>query len=150
MGKNEFIYFMQRACENQDNDCYIELYNILLRAFVSADCDFDGQVSEEEFGGMIAAANALPRSSASIGGRATPRTSSRRLMRMVMVASRLTNGWDSPTRTIRARSCPLLLTSQRKMHLSLIAKRSTTQPLRLTRSCTSSVGSASRLRTRTA
>jgi len=58
--KNEFIYFMQRACENQYNDCYIELYNILLRAFVSADCDFDGQVSEEEFGSMIAAANALP------------------------------------------------------------------------------------------
>ena len=42
--KNEFIYFMQRAVEDQQNDCYIELYNILLRAFVSADCDFDGQV----------------------------------------------------------------------------------------------------------
>jgi len=59
--KNEFIYFMQRACENQSNDCYIELYNILLRAFVSADCDFDGKVSEQEFGGMIAAAAALPK-----------------------------------------------------------------------------------------
>ena len=68
--KSEFIYFMQRACEDQSNDCYIELYNILLRfcfikkiaflvqknvfvkkkyelsfrAFVCADCDFDGQV----------------------------------------------------------------------------------------------------------
>jgi hypothetical protein len=42
--KAEFIYFMQRACEDQDNDCYIELYNILLRAFIAADCDFDGQV----------------------------------------------------------------------------------------------------------
>ena len=42
--KNEFIYFMQRAVEDQSNDCYIELYNLLLRAFVSADCDFDGQV----------------------------------------------------------------------------------------------------------
>ena len=42
--KEEFIYFMQRACEDQSNDCYIELYNLLLRAFVSADCDFDGQV----------------------------------------------------------------------------------------------------------
>ena len=62
--KEEFIYFMQRACEDQSNDCYIELYNILLRyfpafqilpvckllellirAFVCADCDFDGQVN---------------------------------------------------------------------------------------------------------
>merc|ERR1712226_984559 len=59
--KNEFIYFMQRACENQSNDCYIELYNILLRAFVTADVDFDGKVSEQEFGGMIAAAAALPK-----------------------------------------------------------------------------------------
>jgi Ca2+-binding EF-hand superfamily protein len=59
--KTEFIFFMQRACENQTNDCYIELYNILLRAFISADCDFDGQVSEEEFSGMIAAAAALPK-----------------------------------------------------------------------------------------
>ena len=42
--KNEFIYFMQRAVEDQSNDCYIELYNLLLRAFVSADADFDGQV----------------------------------------------------------------------------------------------------------
>ena len=42
--KNEFIYWMQRAVEDQQNDCYIELYNILLRAFVSADADFDGQV----------------------------------------------------------------------------------------------------------
>lgn len=59
--KTEFIYFMQRACEDQDNDCYIELYNILLRAFIAADCDFDGQVSEDEFAKMIEAASALPK-----------------------------------------------------------------------------------------
>merc|ERR1712037_364647 len=59
--KNDFIYWMQRAVEDQQNDCYIELYNILLRAFVSADCDFDGQVSQDEFGGMISAAAALPK-----------------------------------------------------------------------------------------
>merc|ERR1712168_1797051 len=59
--KNEFIYFVQRAVEDQSNDCYIELYNILLRAFVSADADFDGQVSLDEFGGMISAAAALPK-----------------------------------------------------------------------------------------
>jgi len=59
--KDEFIFFMQRACEDQCNDCYIELYNILLRAFISADIDFDGQVSEDEFEGMIAAANEFPK-----------------------------------------------------------------------------------------
>ena len=29
--KDEFIIFMQRATEDTSNDCYIELYNILLR-----------------------------------------------------------------------------------------------------------------------
>merc|ERR1711981_918865 len=43
--KDEFIYFMQRACEDTSNDCYIELYNILLRAFISADKDFEGKIS---------------------------------------------------------------------------------------------------------
>merc|ERR1712130_522795 len=42
--KNEFIYFMQRAVEDQSNDCYL-----------------DGQVSQDEFGGMISAAAALPK-----------------------------------------------------------------------------------------
>merc|ERR1712119_84690 len=59
--KDEFIYFMQRACEDPFNDCYIELYNILLRAFVTADIDFDGQVSEDEFEGMISAAAEFPK-----------------------------------------------------------------------------------------
>merc|ERR1711988_1097058 len=58
--KDEFIYFMQRACEDTSNDCYIELYNILLRAFISADKDFDGKVDEGEFEGMISAAAAFP------------------------------------------------------------------------------------------
>merc|ERR1712243_438462 len=57
--KDEFIYFMQRACEDTSNDCYIELYNILLRAFISADKDFDGKVDESEFEGMIRAAAAI-------------------------------------------------------------------------------------------
>jgi len=59
--KNEFIFFMQRALEDQYNDCYIELYNILLRAFVSADKNYDGQVSEEEFETLINAASQLPK-----------------------------------------------------------------------------------------
>merc|ERR1712222_276079 len=54
--KDEFIIFMQRATEDTSNDCYIELYNILLRAFISADKDFDGKVDEGEFEGMISAA----------------------------------------------------------------------------------------------
>merc|ERR1712012_918596 len=58
--KDEFVYFMQRACEDTSNDCYIELYNILLRAFISADADLDGAVSEDEFEGMINAAAAFP------------------------------------------------------------------------------------------
>merc|ERR1712038_1695563 len=58
--KDEFIYFMQRATEDTSNDCYIELYNILLRAFISADKDFDGKVDEGEFEGMISAAAAFP------------------------------------------------------------------------------------------
>ena len=32
--KDEFIIFMQRATEDTSNDCYIELYNILLRFLV--------------------------------------------------------------------------------------------------------------------
>jgi len=58
--KDEFIIFMQRATEDTSNDCYIELYNILLRAFISADKDFDGKVDEGEFEGMISAAAAFP------------------------------------------------------------------------------------------
>merc|ERR1712045_144047 len=59
--KDEFIIFMQRATEDTSNDCYIELYNILLRAFISADKDFDGKVDEGEFEGMINAAAAFPK-----------------------------------------------------------------------------------------
>jgi len=59
--KDDFDIFMGRAMENSENDCYIELYNILLRSFVSADVDYDGVVSIEEFDGMIEAAAALPR-----------------------------------------------------------------------------------------
>jgi len=58
--KDEFIFFMKRAVEDSVNDSYIELYNVLLRAFAKADVDYDGKVSEEEFPGMQTAAASLP------------------------------------------------------------------------------------------
>merc|ERR1712001_217664 len=58
--KDEFIFFMKRAVEDSVNDSYIELYNVLLRAFAKADVDYDGKVSEEEFPGVQTAAASLP------------------------------------------------------------------------------------------
>merc|ERR1712226_933133 len=121
--KNEFIYFMQRACENQSNDCYIELYNILLRAFVTADVDFDGKVSEQEFGGMISAAAALPKKFGFDWWQGSLLTCSRPSMRTAMVPSPLTSGSASPTRTTRARKiCLLPLTSRTRTNLLPIAR----------------------------
>merc|ERR1711915_536406 len=59
--QDDFNVFMSRAMESNNNDCYIELYNVLLRSFVAADVDLDGIVSVDEFDGMIEAAAALPR-----------------------------------------------------------------------------------------
>lgn len=64
--KTEFDFFMQRALASfksgaSTDDCYIELYNILLRAFVSADVDYDGKIGMEEFDQMIENAASLPR-----------------------------------------------------------------------------------------
>jgi len=59
--KDDFNFFMQRALTSTQDDCYIELYNLLLRSFVAADVDYDGKVSVDEFDGMIEAAACLPR-----------------------------------------------------------------------------------------
>merc|ERR1712037_17669 len=64
--KEEFEFFMQRALASysggtNNDDNYIELYNILLRSFAIADTDYDGQVSIEEFQYMIEAAASLPK-----------------------------------------------------------------------------------------
>merc|ERR1719454_552368 len=123
--KNEFIYWMQRAVEDQTNDCYIELYNILLRAFVSADADFDGQVSQEEFGGMISAAAALPKKFGFDWWQGSLLTCSRPSTRTETAPSPSTSGSALPTRTTRARRiCPLLLTSKTRTSLSLITRTS--------------------------
>merc|ERR1711872_656810 len=145
--KSEFIYFMQRACEDQSNDCYIELYNILLRAFVCADCDFDGQVSEDEFGGMINAAAALPKKFGFDWWQGSPSDQSRRLTRTGTAPFPLTSGSASPTRTTRAKLCQLPLTRPTRTPSLPTAKRWETLPLRATRRSTGSAGSASRLRT---
>jgi len=59
--KQEFVFFMRRALASDADDCYIELYNLLLRSFIAADVDFDGKVDAGEFTGMIESAAALLR-----------------------------------------------------------------------------------------
>merc|ERR1712107_902660 len=121
--KNEFIYWMQRAVEDQTNDCYIELYNILLRAFVSADADFDGQVSQEEFGGMISAAAALPKKFGFDWWQGSPADMFKAIDENGDGSVSSTSGWALPTRTTRARRiCPLLSTSRTRTSLSLTAR----------------------------
>jgi len=56
----EFVQWIKRAVSTSD-DCYIELYNLLLRCYVAADVDMDGKVDGSEFSGMIEAAAALPK-----------------------------------------------------------------------------------------
>jgi len=64
--KEEFQFFMQRAMQSygsgsNHDDCYIELYNMLLRCFICADVDFDGRIGVEEFPSMVEQAALLPR-----------------------------------------------------------------------------------------
>merc|ERR1712203_422374 len=49
-----FVQWIKRAVSTSD-DCYIELYNLLLRCYVAADVDMDGKVDGGEFSGMIEA-----------------------------------------------------------------------------------------------
>ena len=59
--KQEFVQFIKRAVASTSDDCYIELYNLLLRCYVAADVDMDGKVDCSEFSGMIEHAAALPK-----------------------------------------------------------------------------------------
>merc|ERR1711973_293654 len=135
--KSEFIYFMQRACEDQSNDCYIELYNILLRAFVCADCDFDGQVSEDEFGGMINAAAALPKKFGFDWWQGSPSDQFKAIDENGDGAVSFDEWLSFAYKNYQSQTLPT-------------AKRWETLLLRATRRSTGSAGSASRLRTPTA
>merc|ERR1712098_606475 len=112
--KDEFIYFMQRACEDTSNDCYIELYNILLRAFISADKDFDGKVDEGEFEGMINAAQPSHKSLVWNSGRTVVRISLPPLMKMEMEPFPSMSGLALPTITTRPNPWQPPLTSLTK------------------------------------
>jgi len=59
--KQHFVQFIKRAVASTEDDCYIELYNTLLRCYVAADVDMDGKVDGSEFSSMIEAAAALPK-----------------------------------------------------------------------------------------
>ena len=143
--KEEFIYFMQRACEDTYNDCYIELYNILLRSFISADVDFDGQVSEDEFGGMISSADAFPKKFGFEWWAGSGKDQFKAIDETAMEAFPLTNGSTLPTNTTNPRSFPLLSINRRKMRSSKIAKTPQIQDQKPTRRSTGSAGSASKL-----
>merc|ERR1712080_151723 len=142
--KNEFIFFMQRAVEDQTNDCYIELYNILLRAFITADCDFDGQVSEEEFGGMIEAAAALPKKFGFDWWQGSSSDQFKAIDENGDGSCRLTNGWDTLTKTTRTRRSPWHLTNRTRIPSWPTARSLSTLPPTHIRRSTGSAGSASR------
>merc|ERR1712107_643103 len=112
--KDEFVYFMQRACEDTSNDCYIELYN-LLRAFISADADLDGAVSEDEFEGMINAAAAFPQKFGFEFWKGSGKDQFKAIDEMEMELSPSTSGWLSPMNTTRLSLCRWPSTSRTRM-----------------------------------
>merc|ERR1711962_675171 len=110
--KPEFDYFMQRALASfksgaGTDDCYIELYNILLRAFVSADVDFDGKIGVEEFDQMIENAASLPRKfgykwwgEETYADDASRIKAHEDLFKTIVVLSPSTNGWPTHFRNV--------------------------------------------------
>jgi len=142
--KEEFIYFMQRACEDQSNDCYIELYNILLRAFVCADCDFDGQVSEDEFGGMINAAAALPKKFGFDWWQGSPSDQFKAIDDNGDGAVSFDEWLSFAYKNYQSQTLPAAFDMQTRMPLSPTARRLETRRRRATRRSTGSAGSVSR------
>jgi hypothetical protein len=61
--KIEFLHFIRHAMQDKTRKSneFVELYQFLLGCFVRADANLDGQVTVDEFDGMIEVAAALPR-----------------------------------------------------------------------------------------
>merc|ERR1711951_259634 len=59
--KEDFIWFVKKAVQDQKSYSYSELYHSLLKMFVDADTNKDGLVSKSSFYKLIDAAASMPR-----------------------------------------------------------------------------------------
>merc|ERR1712149_127539 len=59
--KEDFIWFVKKAVQDQKSYSYSEMYHCLLKMFVDADTNKDGLVSKSSFSELIDAAASLPR-----------------------------------------------------------------------------------------
>merc|ERR1711945_23976 len=59
--KEDFIWFVKKAVQDQKSYSHSELYHSLLKLFVDADTNKDGLVSKESFSKLIDAAATMPR-----------------------------------------------------------------------------------------
>merc|ERR1711914_35332 len=59
--KEDFIWFVKRAVQDQKSYSYSEMYHCLLKIFVDADTNRDGLVSKASFSKLIDAAASMPR-----------------------------------------------------------------------------------------
>merc|ERR1712243_154264 len=59
--KEDFIWFVKKAVQDQKSYSYSELYHSLLKIFVDADTNKDGLVSKASFSKLIDAAASMPR-----------------------------------------------------------------------------------------
>merc|ERR1712025_1184797 len=59
--KEDFIWFVKKAVQDQKSHSHAEMYHSLLKLFVDADTNKDGLVSKSSFSKLIDAAASLPR-----------------------------------------------------------------------------------------
>merc|ERR1712168_156622 len=59
--KEDFIWFVKKAVQDQKSHSHAEMYHALLKLFVDADTNKDGLVSKASFSKLIDAAATLPR-----------------------------------------------------------------------------------------
>merc|ERR1712083_785001 len=147
--KQEFVQWVKRAVSTSD-DCYIELYNLLLRCYVAADVDMDGKVDGGEFSGMIEAAAALPKQHGQSWWEEEEtrgQNCSRKLMTMGTAPSPLTSGSRLLSTSIKDWS-PVSLPPQKNLArtLLLLSARAGARAARMsTRRSISSTGKLSKL-----